>query len=71
MAANPPLCQDPYYGHTFPLPYHGEQICLSRGCIDIKLEGGALRTRGNKCVAGFAEAWGCLVCRWRLHCVAE
>ncbi|EFN55018.1 hypothetical protein CHLNCDRAFT_134845 [Chlorella variabilis] len=47
MAANPPLCQDPYYGHTFPLPYHGEQICLSRGCIDIKLEGGALRTRGN------------------------
>jgi hypothetical protein len=48
MAANPPLCQEPYQGNTFPLPYQGEQICLSRGNIDIKLEGPGLRTRGNK-----------------------
>lgn len=51
MAANPPLCLGP--GPTgaqvhFPLPYVGEQICLSRDGVQLDLRGPALRTRGNK-----------------------
>lgn len=50
MAANPPLCvgQGPMGPATFPLPYHGELIAMSRGGVQLELRGPALRTRGNK-----------------------
>ena len=32
----------------FPLPYPGEHICLSRGGVELRLEGPAVRTRSNK-----------------------
>lgn len=46
MAANPPLCA--WQGATWPQPYAGEQILLSRGGVQVDLRGPALRTRGNK-----------------------
>ncbi|KAL4452244.1 hypothetical protein ABPG75_007906 [Micractinium tetrahymenae] len=49
MAANPPLYVDPHNQRfRWPLPYVGEQILLSRGGVELKLEGAALRTRSHK-----------------------
>ena len=61
MAANPPLCS--WQGQSWPQPYAGEQILLSRGGVQLDLRGPALRTRGNKCVAVAAFGRGP---RWRL-----
>ena len=36
---------------SFPLPYYGEQLLLSRGGVELGLRGAPLRTRGNKWAA--------------------
>lgn len=48
MAANPPLCADARYAWKWPLPYAGEIILLSRGGVEVKLEGAGLRTRSSR-----------------------
>lgn len=49
MAANPPLFVDAHNQRVrWPLQYVGEQILLSRGGVELKLEGSPLRTRSHR-----------------------